>query len=243
MTDIRGRRKRSRARAAESENAAAPKYDDIPVLLGNPVISRPGSAPAPWRTDGGPSGSVGAGIGFARRRGLASLGAGNWVRSAPGASGDAEPHGDAHLRTKGDRRVRSAAAHGSDGADRRERPDPIRPRGRSGRAVRPTGWRGQRNGDIPRFRSGLGNLGCQDLPSDRTTIRVSYELERFSLECGGLRRVRHADHPGATASAEDGPHGGPYEDRQTRSKTALDSGIGPPVGGLLDGLSLEHARN
>jgi VanZ family protein len=25
------------------------------------------------------------------------------------------------------------------------------------------------------------------------------------------RRVRHADHPGAMASTEDGPHGGPYE--------------------------------
>ncbi len=95
-------------RRPESENGAGPDHDDIRTIFGNSTDRRT-RAPSPRRTianEAAPSlharvrsaprgaglASLGAGdwlrsapgIGFGRRRELASLGAGNWLRSAPG---------------------------------------------------------------------------------------------------------------------------------------------------------------
>ncbi len=53
----------------------------------------------------------------------------------------------------------------------------------------------------------------------------------LAMMADGSRRVRHADHPDATASEEDGPHGGPYGEPH-RPRLVLFAGEVFPIGAL-----------
>ncbi len=127
--------------AADSESAAASAYDDV----GSPLAIRSSSDPAPdpsapgrqphgparRRTGGGRPGSLGAGAGSARRGELASLGAGDWLRSAP-AIGFARRRGLASVGAgaagpglPGERTRTKACAPCTPGFARRGRPGPL----------------------------------------------------------------------------------------------------------------------
>jgi hypothetical protein len=152
---------------AESENAGARNYEDVgcsltisshAVVVG---ISRPRSAPR--RVECGPSGSLGAGLG--------SVGAPDWVRSAPGI-GFGRRGGLGSLGARD--WVRSA---GREGQDRAAMP--------SGGHAEPQ--RGERVADnwVRSARGGLGSVGAGDWLRSAREIGFAWRRRLGSVGAGG----------------------------------------------------------